>query len=58
MKKRKASHLQVQKKTISKLHSTLMKGGTNATFTLNELDSRCVCRTDAYLCLQSFPYCF
>ncbi len=57
MKKVKTNHLSIQKKTISNLNKTRVKGGTNIPFTQNHLDSRCVCRTDAYLCLMSFPYC-
>jgi hypothetical protein len=57
MKKKKLNHLTVQKKTISNLSTSHLKGGTNIPFTENHLDSRCVCRTDAYLCLQSYPYC-
>ena len=56
MKKQNARHLNIQKKTISSLTPSKIKGGTNAP-TLNPLNSQCVCRTDAYLCLLSFPYC-
>ncbi|MGH1387745.1 hypothetical protein [Kordia sp.] len=48
MKKRKANDLQIQKKTISNLNSCSVKGGTNTTFTLDPLNSMCVCRTDIY----------
>ena len=60
MKKSNASHLQIQKRTISKLHSMSAKGGTGSTnipFTLNELDSNCVCHTNAHLCLLTIPHC-
>lgn len=57
MKKKNPHHLKIQKKTISNLKTTYLKGGTNIPFTENHFDSQCVCRTDAYLCLQSYPYC-
>ncbi|WP_298511937.1 hypothetical protein [uncultured Kordia sp.] len=54
MKKRKTNHLQIQKKTISKLGSTSIKGGTNTTgtaeppLTFDPLNSRCICATGLF----------
>jgi len=56
MKKSKTNHLKIQKKTISNLDIMRAKGG-NPPYTQNELDSRCACRTDQFLCLQTVPYC-
>ena len=54
MKKRKTSQLLIQKKIISKLGSTHVKGGTNTTntaeppLTFDPLNSMCVCNTGIF----------